>query len=793
MNSVLGGLRSGLSLFRTNPGAAAAAVLALALGIGFSTTMFSIVHGGIRALPFDEPESIVAVQRVATGQGVASMNTARDFSRWAADARSFEALGAFQSGSHNLSGEGEAPERVSTAAVTPGTFELLRVPPAEGRTLLASDAGPGAEAVAVLSHALWNRRYGGDPAALGRVIRLDGLPHTVVGVMPPGFGFPINASLWTALRSGNPGADAETVQVFGRLARGVHADVAQAELQTIARAAAETDQSQAAIALQVVDFIELETPPETQWGLYLLLIAVSGVLIIACVNVANLFIVRAIGRSRDVAVRLALGAARRTILVEQMSESLVLSTMAAVGGLAIAWAGIRAFRLGTADILNAFWMDFRLDAAVVAYASALAMFAAAAAAIVPALRSSRTDIVSTLRDGGHASSSLKIGRVSRGLLAGQIAVACALLAFTLLLGQAAVALHTRPWPFDPDAVMTAQIGVPLATSDDAEAREQLLVRLEAELSQLPGARSAALASVAPGRGAGNWTFSLDAAAADPSRMPTTGLTMVSPGYFDTLGARVLRGRGLTKEDRPGAPDVAVVNESFVARYSADRDPIGRRIFLGRRDLTIVGVVPDLMSGDVDQVEQHGIYTSIHQMRPYAVRVIAAGHTDPMSLLRPLRTAIDRVDPDLPIFEAFTVRESALREKQVLEVLSRLFGIFGAGALLLTAVGLYSVTAFAVTLRRRELGIRVALGATRSDLLRLLTAQGGRQLAVGLTIGTLLAFVLTRAFSAAVEFTAGHQGFVLSSVIVTLFVTFLAAIAAPVLRASGADPVRALRE
>jgi len=793
MNTLLRGLRSGCTLFRTSPGAAVAAVLALALGIGFSTTMFSIVHGGTRGLPFEESESIVAVQRLATGPGVVPGSSAHDYSLWAEQSRTFAALGAFQTNSVNLSGDGDAPERVTAAAVTPGTFDLLRVRPAAGRGLVESDARPGAEAVVVLSHALWSRRFGSDTAVLGRVIRLDGAAHTVVGVMPPRFRFPINASLWTALTAGDPATAGEWVQVFGRLAPGVDPGVAQAELLTLARAAAETNEARAAIALEVIDFVELETPRQMRWGLYLLLLAVSGVLVIACVNVASLFIVRAVARARDVAVRLALGAGRGTILVEQVAEALVLSTVAAVAGLAIAWAGTRAFRLGTADILEAFWMDFRLDTTVVVYASALAVVAAMAAAAVPALRASRTDIVSTLRDGGQGSTSLRIGRLSRGLLAAQIALACALLALTMLLGEAAVALHTREWPFDPDAVLAAQIGVPLATLDDDDARGRLLTRLEEELSQLPGARWAALVSVLPGRGAGNWTFSFEGPATDPVRMPSTGLTLVSPAYFDTFGARVLRGRGLTEADRPGAPSAAVVNESFVARYSADRDPVGRRLFVGRRELIIVGVVPDLMSGDVDEREHDGIYASIHQLRPYAVRIVATGPANPLTLLRPLRAAVDRVDPDLPIFEAFTVRESAMREKQVLSVLSGLFSIYGTGALLLTAIGLYSVTALSIAQRRRELGIRVALGATRGDLLRLLAAHGGRQLAIGLAAGTVLAFVLTRGFSAAVEFTAGNDAFVLGGVVLSLLVTSLFATAAPVLRASATDSVTALRE
>jgi hypothetical protein len=271
------------------------------------------------------------------------------------------------------------------------------------------------------------------------------------------------------------------------------------------------------------------------------------------------------------------------------------------------------------------------------------------------------------------------------------------------------------------------------------------------------------------------------------------LTLVSPAYFDVLGARVLEGRTLTNDDRPGAPAAAVVNESFVNRHSADRDPVGRRLFVGRRELTIVGVVPDLMAGDIGEREQDAIYASIHQLRPYAVRIVAAGPANPLTLMRPLQAAVDRVNPDLSIFEAFTVRETAMREKQVLNVLSRLFSLFGTGALLLTAVGLYSVTAFSIGQRRRELGIRVALGATRADLLRLLTQQSGRQLAVGLAVGTVLAFALTRGFTAAVEFTAGNDGLVLGGVLVSLLVTCLMATAGPVFSASGTDSVTALRE
>jgi predicted permease len=794
MHSLARGVRSGLSLFRTNPASAIAATLALSFGIGFSTTMFSIVRGGTRDLPFEEPESIVAIERLAAGPGPVQVSSRRDYQLWARASRSFDALGAFQSQSLNVGGDGTAPERVPAAAVTPGTFELLRVRAAVGRGVLETDSRPGAEAVVVLSHELWTRRYQADSVILGRVIRLDGRPHTVVGVMRPGFRFPVNASLWTALSvpAGDAAIGDEAVQVFGRLAHGIGPGAAQAELQALARAAAGTDAERGAVRLNVVSFVELETPRQVRWGLYLLLLAVSGVLVIACVNVANLFVVRAAARARDVAIRLALGAARRAVVFEQCAEALVLSTIGAVSGLAIAWFGTRMFRIGTADILEAFWMDFRLDAVVVFYASVLAIAAAAAAAVLPALRASRADVVSTLRDGGPVSSGLRVGRLSRGLLSGQVALACALLAFTLLLGGAAVALETRAWPFDPDSILTAQIGVPQAQLDDDDARGRTLVRLEEELGGMAGARSAALTSVLPGRGAGEWTFSFDGPPTDPGRMPLTGLTLVSASYFDALGGRILRGRGFTTADRQGAPIAAVVNESFVERHTPGRDPLGRRLFIARRQLTIVGVVSDLMSGDIDELRQDGIYASIHQMRPYAVRLVARAPSDPRALLPPLRAAVERVDPDLPIFEALTAREAAMRDKQVLGVLSRLFGVFGGGALLITAIGLYSVTAFSVALRRREMGIRLALGATRGNLVGLLAKQVARQVAIGLSAGIVLACLLIRGFTAAVEFSGGNQPAVLGTVVLSLLLTAVIASAGPALAAWGTDPVKALR-
>ncbi len=787
MTDVLRGLKSGLFLFRTNPTIAITAVAALAMGIGFSTTMFSIVHGGTRALPFQDADRIVAVQVVSGRQARPA-----DVIAWSGS-QAFDMVGAYRTLAANLAGDGHAPERVQGTAITPNTFAMLGTPAIVGRVLGAHDAAAGAESVVVLSHELWQRRFGGAEGIVGDTIRVNGALHTVAGVMPPRFGFPIRTGLWTPLAldaAARPG-EGEPLQAFGRLAHGVPITAAGAEVDAITgRLAAEAPAAYRDTRLAVVPFTEVETPREVIRGLYLLLFAVSGVLFIACANVANLFLARAATRARDVAVRLALGASRGAIVVEQVAETFVLSALAAAVGLGIATAGTRAFRESTAHIIEAFWVDFRVDASVAAYAIALAGLAAAAAALVPALRAAGGNVADVLRGD---QSGLRIGRLGRALVPGQIAFASGLLALTLLLGQTAVSLYGREWPFDADAVLTTNVGVPLETLDNAEARWRMLAALDGALARVPGATATAIASALPGRGSGNWSFALDTPAEPGRPLPTTNLTMVSPGYFDVLGASARLGRLPGDGDTATAPAVAVVNDSFVTRYSPNRDPIGRRIFLGSRELTVIGVVPDRMPGDLQDRAQDGIYASIFQLRPFAVRLLARGPADPLSLAPAIRAAIEGVDPDLPMFETFTVRDAALRDKLVLDVLTRLFGIFGIGAILLTAIGLYSVTAFAVTQRTREFGIRMALGATSGDVLRLVAAQGARQVGLGLAAGLVLAVVLVRGFSVAVEAVTQPMPLILGGVFASLGATAMLALVLPVRRAGQVDPVRALRQ
>jgi len=788
------GMRSGVRLFRTSPGVAFSAVLALGMGIGVSTTMFSIVHGGTRGLPFANADRIVALEKAAPQAGDDPAERPFDYDAWS-HATSFSVLAAYQTFSANLSHPGSAPERISGATLSVNTLDVVGVRPFRGRAFAPEDARPGADPVVLLSYELWQRRFGGDDTLIGRTIQLDNAPRRVIGVMPPRFLFPIRAALWTPLvldgQTWAPGAG-PALQVFGLLRPGVSDRAAEAELAAIHQRLAESlPATHAGTTVSVIGFTEVETPRDVIRGLYLLLLAATGVLLIACANIATLFIARAAARARDVAVQLALGASRGALIAERIAESAVISTVAGALGLAMAATATRIFRDNTSHIIEAFWVDFRVDGAVIAYAVLLSAIGAAGAALVPAWRAGRTDIVETLRDGAHGASALRIGRLSRGLVTTQLAFAGGVIAMTLVLTRSAALLHAQSWPFDAAAVLSADVGLTQAQLNDVSGRQRLIAELTRSLQAMP-ASTAALTSALPGKGAGSWDVTIDAAPVAGRASPTTNFAMVTPGFFDVLGARALRGRLLTWQDAPGAPLAAVVNQSFVAKFSPDRDPIGRRVFAGQRELIIVGVVADLMAGDLQDRQQDGVYGSMLQLRPYAVRVVARGPVDPLTLTPSVRAAVDRVDDTLPLAEVFTVREAALRDKKVLDVLGGLFGLFGAGALILTAIGTYSITAFVVGQRRREFGIRIALGATPRDVLGLVARQGGRQLALGLGLGVVLAILLAKGFAAAVEGVGPPTAVIVGGVLACLATTMSVALVGPARRAARTNPIDALR-
>jgi len=791
-------LRASLRVLRRSPGLAAIAVAALAMGIGFTTTMFSIARGGTRPLPFRDPEQLLALTRTHPRLGLPDLGALPfDYRQWTAQQTSFAGLAAFTTLPFNLSGQGERPERIPGSAVTPNAFPLLGEQPVLGRGFREDDAAPGAPPVIVIGYDLWQRRFSGSRAILDGTLRINGEPHTVVGVMPAGFGFPVNASAWIPLRLpvGPAPGDGDAIAVFGRLLPDATLDRAAAELATIGRGLAGWyPTTHGELSIRAFPFAEMEMPRALAAVLHLMVGATSFVLLIACANVANLLLARAATRTRDAAIRIAIGASRHRIIGQHLAESFVLAAIGAVIGLGIAHVAVRFFDIATANIIEAFWMEFRVDGIVVVFTMMLTVLAAVAAGVTPAIRASDADVVATLKDHGPGASSFRLGKLSSALVVGEVALSCGLLIMTAMLVQTALRLRTVALAFDARSILTAEVGVPPATMKDPEGRNRLYPKLVGALEGVQGARSAALVSTLPGRGAGNWTFAFEDVPADGNEArPATGVVAVTPGFLSVLNSAVVRGRDLSWLDRAGAPGAALANESFVRRFSADDEILGRQVRIGASTYTIVGIVADLQVQDIEDRSADGLYVPLLQSGPRNVRImIRTAVGDPLSLARAVTAAVSAAEPDLPIYEMLTLRAAIYQDKRVLDALATLFFLFGVGAVFLTVIGLYGVVSFSVTQRMREIGVRRALGAQPLAVLALVLRGGTRWVGLGLGLGLVLAFALSRAFVAGVEAADPAGPLTFALVAGSLAITALLALVMPARRALAVQPHRALR-
>jgi putative ABC transport system permease protein len=791
-------VRATLRALRRSPGTAFIAVVALAMGIGFTTTMFSIVHGATRSLPFDEPEELVIVTSTIPRIGALDMGARPfDYQAWSADQHSFDALAAFATSATNLSRDGGSPERRDGALVTANAFGILGARAERGRLFTEADEAQNSTPVVIIGHDLWVKRYDSDPAIIGRVIRTDGKERTVIGVMPPGFAFPINAALWVPMING-PATDPEAggqIRVFGRLADGVSIERASADIAATATRIREAyPDARGDYATRIYPFAESELPRELVRALYLMVGAVSFALLIACANVANLLLARAAARSRELVIRTALGASRRRVVGIHLVESLVLAGLGGVLGLAFATVAVRFFANATSSIIEAFWQQFRVDWTVVLFATLLVAIAAIAAGMAPGWRAASANAADALRDQSGGSTGLRIGRLSRTLVVVQLAFSCGLLIMTAVFVRSALGLRATAFPFETRDILTAQLGFTSAQLSDPAARNRELRDLMDGLSAVPGVRRVSMISALPGRGSGNWSFSLDGQSPDAGgASPYTSIAFITPDFPEFLGTNMDRGRAFTWQDDLDAPAVALVNRSWVERYSAGIEPIGRRVSIGSADFQVVGVLPDLMPQDVEDSRADGIYIPMLQWRGLTnVRLMTLASGSPVSLAQPIRDAIRVVDADLPVYEFATLYDAIFADKKVLDVFGILFFLFGIGALFMTVIGLYGVVAFAVNRRTREIGIRVALGAHRGDVIAMVVRQGSRQVLIGLAAGLAIAFGLSRAIAAAIEPIRPADPLTFGVVAAVLALTALLALIAPARRALRVQPVDALR-
>ncbi|MGE0360705.1 MAG: ABC transporter permease [Vicinamibacterales bacterium] len=793
-------LRLALRLAVRQPLVSALAVVALALGIGLSTLMFSILNGAVlRGLPFERSERILHASPFDIQAQDDFEATQWEFAEWRQRQRSFEDFTAFYVGNANVVGPDGTPERYRGGWVTPNTFRMLRARPALGRDFTDADGAPGAEPVVVISDRLWRDRFQGRPDALGQSLRVNGTAMTVVGVMPPGFAYPIVQELWVALVV-NPAIEGKdtrpTVEIIGRLRDEASRDQASAELATIASEVAQLDpKRRSGITVEVKPYVEEFIGTETVQLLSVMLAAVLLVLVIACVNVANLVLARAADRTREVAVRTALGARRGQVIRQTLAEVMVLAVAGAGLGVGIAYAGARLFSRAIADTTPPFWIDIRLDGTVLLFVTAVTVLAALVAGLVPALRASRGDVLPLLNDEGRGTTSLRIGRLSRGLVVGEMALSFALLVVSGLVIRSIVNVTQ----FDPGIatreVFTARVTLPAAEYGDGPSRVRFGDALLERVGALPGVAAAALATTNPPTAAEITVMLPGQTFPDEREYPRAKVTSVSPAFFDVIRVGPRQGRVFTGGDGADAPKVAVVNEEFQRRFYPE-GAIGRQVqtFTGGepRWHTIVGVVPSIPDIDLGESLLQHVYFPLAQRPNATVNVLLRTAGEPLALAAGVRQAVAAMDRNLPIYNVQTLQKVLDDGTWGWRVFGTLFTAFGIAALFLATVGLYGVMAFSVSRRTQEIGVRMAVGAGAADVLRMVLRQGAWQVAAGVTLGLGLAIVLANAMRLMFFQVSPYDGPTFLAVGALLLATGLAAAFVPARRAAKVDPMAALR-
>jgi len=791
-------------LLRT-PGLALFAVVAMGLGIGATATTFSVSHGLLRDLPYVESDRLVHVgwTRVEAGDDRIHL-TASELSAFREAQTTLEALSAVRVGSVDLAGSDGPPERISGAQVTPDAFATLGIAPVLGRGFHPEEGALGGPEVAMLSHGLWVRRYGGDPAVVGRTVRINGTERTVVGIMPEGFRFPELQELWTPLQVGPPGdAPGEGPRAYGavgRLREGVSMEEARAEFETLARRLVLAHpEAYREYVPRVVRYYEYFVGRDAVIVMNTLVVIASFVLLIACASVANLLLSRAVARSRELAVRSALGASRARIMGQLLSESLMISLLGGVLGALLAWGGAALFHSAVADLLPFYWMSCAIDGSVLLFVGALVLVAGVLAGMAPALRVSRVGAGEALRDGDRGASSFRIGRLSRGLVVAEVTLSFGLLATAGMMATGPLIHNRQDLGFDGRWVLTSELVLREDAYPEEEDRDHFFQELIRRLESVPGVEAATLSHHVPGVPAGPSRFHLQGQTYERNvDLPRARLSGVTPRYFHVLDTQPLEGRLFDEGDVAGGDPVAIVNRSFAQRFFPGVSPLGRQILTGGLDAegpwaTIVGVVPDLgMNGRRTELPE-GILLPLSQRPQRSVVLLLRASTDLLALTPLVRGTLAELDPDLPLGRVRTAQAAMADDTRPELVFFYLVLACGSIALVLAAVGLFGVLAFSVRRRTREIGIRLALGAAVRSVLWETLRRGMTQVAVGMAVGVLLALGLAplmRGFFFADRLVDWSVYGVVGALM--LGTGFLASLL-PAARAVAVSPVEALRQ
>ncbi|MBC7792046.1 MAG: ABC transporter permease [Anaerolineae bacterium] len=787
------------------PGFSMIVILTLALGIGANTAIFSVVNAVLlRNLPYEDPDRLMMLWGVPTdgdSAKVARWTSYPDFIDLRNQSVSFDQLAAAGIPDVTLTGPNLEPTRIQGAVVTANLFPTLGVRPAKGRAMLPEEEREAAPRVAVVSHALWQGRLAADPNVVGRVITLDGVQHTVIGVMQRGFQYPNDAQLWIPLV---PDRNAQrrgthNLRVVGRLKPGMTRERAESDVATIARRLEEQypeDNAKRSARLEPMrDAIvgNVRTP------LLVLLGAVGLVLLIGCTNIANLFLARAATREREVAVRTALGAGRGQIVRQWMTESVLLALVGGACGLLVAHWGLQALMAAAPDTIPRAG-EVALDKTVLAFVVSISLLTGIAFGVIPALGMSRNLTINSLKDGGRgATAGLARTRLRKVLVVSEVAFALVLVIGAALLIKSFWRLQQVDPGFDPERLLTVQLQLPQARYERWQHVTGFYSELKQKLASTPGARSVAIAFEHPL--SEGWTSSFGIAGRQPSVQglePEARVRPVSPGYFRTVGVSLLKGRDITDRDVAGAPGVVIINDAFARRHFPGEDPIGKRIERGAwwpdmpNSFEIVGVVADERFLGLQTAADPATYFPHAQFPMSDMYLLVRTRADAAAFTAMVRREVWALDRDLPI-ENIRTMESILGESVAQPRFNTsLLGLFAGVALLLAAIGIYGVLSFMAAQRTNEIGIRMALGAQRSSVVRLVVGQGMLLALLGVALGLLAAFWLTRILSTLLFQVSTTDPGIFGGGALLLSTVALIAAYLPARRASRVDPVTALR-
>jgi len=787
-----------------NPGITAVVVLVLALGIGANTTIFSVVNAVLlRPLPYEDPDRLVRLSEDSPQVPEMSISYP-NFLDWREQNGVFSSIAAMQFRSLNLIGVNE-PERLPGRAVSAQFFDVLGVKPALGRSFMAEEDRPGANRVCIVSDGLWKRRFGSDPSLVGKQLTLSDQSYTVIGVLPSSYRFGTPTDIFVPIglrademmeRGSHPG-----IYAIARLKPGVTVEQARSELINMAqRISQQYSMAGNSATLKPLREVFVE---DVRTSLLILLGAVGFVLAIACANVANLLLARAAARGREIAIRAALGAGRMRIVRQLLTESVLLACLGGIIGLLLALWGIDVLRTASIDSLPTVAV-IKLDTSVLIFTFLISILTGIIFGLAPALGASKTDLNETLKESGRgAGASPRRGLARNLLIITEVALSLVLLVGAGLLVKSFLRILDTDPGFNPDKLLTVQIAR-MAGKDEGRKVSDFFTELNQRLAALPGVEAVAHSNGLPLLGASDTSFAIEGRPKpEPGKQPQTMFYVTSPDYLQAMGIRLIKGRFFNSQDTQGSPRVAVIDEAFARQQFPNEDPIGQRLAGNDNNPSteIVGVAAHVKHFGLDATEriQPQLYLPFNQA-PDSVLPSMGGRmnliirtaTDPLTLAAAVRREVQAVDRNQPVYNINTMEQTLAQSLATQRLSMTLLTFFAGVALLLAAIGIYGVLSYAVTQRTHEIGLRMALGAQRKDVLKLVVGQGMMLVVVGIIIGLVASFILMRLMASLLYGVSATDPVTFASVALLLAVVALLACYIPARRAMRVDPMIALR-